>query len=503
MPSNHIYELCEDNDGFLWIPTENGVSRFDGTRFVNYTTKDGLPSNDVLQIVKSNDGTIWANCYKQAPSYFDTKLNKFISFENDKQILKISSSFLEIFNLPKEGIIFQNDIGIIKFTKNKKPILILKKKSRIFIFNNQELIVKYNTTLKNSYHCTFSFSDKNNNAIGKLNLHYTNPIYRVFLEQNSFYMYYGNDVHKIKITNLKPFTYTSETTSIKEKIKWITIKENNINVISKSGNIYILDKKSLKIKLKITNNINCSNALLDRYNNLWVSTEDKGLLYFNTSQIKHVFAKENLSNNFISVLKTESNLYAGNLTGQIVDKSKTTTTIHQISKDLSSFWVRNIFDFNNKIISISDAGCTINFKKTLKLENKISSSSSLKTAEKLNDSILIIGSTSGAYKLNVKNNKYEYLNCPFERILVIKRIDDSSFYFLSNDGIFKYNLASNSSKSIIKNDDIKNDRINKFQLDNNKNVWLSTVKGSLRFYKNEKLVLNIDNSVGLPDNVTD
>ncbi len=83
MPSNHIYEITEDTNGFLWIGTDNGVSRFDGKRFVNYTTKDGLPSNDVIQIVKEKNGTIWANCYKQAPCYFDEKNNKFVSFEND------------------------------------------------------------------------------------------------------------------------------------------------------------------------------------------------------------------------------------------------------------------------------------------------------------------------------------------------------------------------------------------------------------------------------------
>ena len=83
MPSNHIYEIIEDNNGFLWIGTDNATSRFDGKRFVNYSTKDGLSSNDVIQIIKDSDGTIWANCYKQAPCYFDEKNNKFVSFEND------------------------------------------------------------------------------------------------------------------------------------------------------------------------------------------------------------------------------------------------------------------------------------------------------------------------------------------------------------------------------------------------------------------------------------
>ena len=84
LPSNLVYETVLDNDGFLWVATDNGISRFDGKRFINYSTKDGLPSNDVIQVFKQNDGTIWANCYKQPPSYFDKKHNRFVCLEYDK-----------------------------------------------------------------------------------------------------------------------------------------------------------------------------------------------------------------------------------------------------------------------------------------------------------------------------------------------------------------------------------------------------------------------------------
>ncbi|MDN8902010.1 two-component regulator propeller domain-containing protein, partial [Staphylococcus aureus] len=64
LPSNHIYDIVEDNKGFLWIATDNGVSRFDGKYFQNFSVKQGLPSNEVLQILRDGTGNIWANSYK-------------------------------------------------------------------------------------------------------------------------------------------------------------------------------------------------------------------------------------------------------------------------------------------------------------------------------------------------------------------------------------------------------------------------------------------------------
>jgi ligand-binding sensor domain-containing protein/signal transduction histidine kinase len=51
LPSNVIYGILEDNDGYLWLTTNFGLSRFDPEMetFRNYTAKDGLQSNEFNQ----------------------------------------------------------------------------------------------------------------------------------------------------------------------------------------------------------------------------------------------------------------------------------------------------------------------------------------------------------------------------------------------------------------------------------------------------------------------
>jgi len=60
MPQSESMDVFQDSRGYLWIPTRNGLARFDGHTFISYLRKDGLPSNIVTSVVEDRDGTIWA-----------------------------------------------------------------------------------------------------------------------------------------------------------------------------------------------------------------------------------------------------------------------------------------------------------------------------------------------------------------------------------------------------------------------------------------------------------
>jgi len=40
---DRVYKIVSDPHGFLWFCTYDGLSRFDGYEFVNYSVDDGLP----------------------------------------------------------------------------------------------------------------------------------------------------------------------------------------------------------------------------------------------------------------------------------------------------------------------------------------------------------------------------------------------------------------------------------------------------------------------------
>jgi PAS domain S-box-containing protein len=54
-----VTRLAQDHQGALWVGTENGLYRFDGHRFLRFTTNEGLPNNRITAIHEGPDGTLW------------------------------------------------------------------------------------------------------------------------------------------------------------------------------------------------------------------------------------------------------------------------------------------------------------------------------------------------------------------------------------------------------------------------------------------------------------
>lgn len=67
---NHVYHVEQDKDGFIWFATETGVSRFDGSRFKNFTTADGLPDNEIVRLFADSKGRVWMAPFKNAVCYY-------------------------------------------------------------------------------------------------------------------------------------------------------------------------------------------------------------------------------------------------------------------------------------------------------------------------------------------------------------------------------------------------------------------------------------------------
>ncbi|GGA93758.1 hypothetical protein GCM10011511_16310 [Puia dinghuensis] len=65
-----VYCITQDKDGFIWTGTETGVSRFDGSHFKNFTTKDGLPDLEVVQLFADSRGRVWMAPLRKSICYY-------------------------------------------------------------------------------------------------------------------------------------------------------------------------------------------------------------------------------------------------------------------------------------------------------------------------------------------------------------------------------------------------------------------------------------------------
>ncbi|HEY4108761.1 sensor histidine kinase [Puia sp.] len=65
-----VYCITQDKDGFIWLGTETGVSRFDGTHFRTFSTEDGLPDVEILEMFGDSRGRVWMAPFQKTICYY-------------------------------------------------------------------------------------------------------------------------------------------------------------------------------------------------------------------------------------------------------------------------------------------------------------------------------------------------------------------------------------------------------------------------------------------------
>jgi ligand-binding sensor domain-containing protein len=61
---NYVHTLGIDREGLLWAGTDGGASWYDGRRWRTYTTRDGLLDNNVFSLAFDERGTRWFGTWK-------------------------------------------------------------------------------------------------------------------------------------------------------------------------------------------------------------------------------------------------------------------------------------------------------------------------------------------------------------------------------------------------------------------------------------------------------
>ena len=61
LPDNNVMAIAQTHDGYLWLGTNEGLSRFNGVEFVNFTTADSefLPDDRIQSLLTARDGVLW------------------------------------------------------------------------------------------------------------------------------------------------------------------------------------------------------------------------------------------------------------------------------------------------------------------------------------------------------------------------------------------------------------------------------------------------------------
>jgi two-component sensor histidine kinase len=131
LPHNEINEIVKDKSGFVWIATENGLSRYDGYNFVNFnsTTHPGIFKDNRIKSIRLNGKFL----------YLLTKADGLVQLDT-KNLL-----FRKIYSSPPLSIAFTGDTTAILFETGNLIVNVKNKRiaSRHFNVFQKDNIILY------------------------------------------------------------------------------------------------------------------------------------------------------------------------------------------------------------------------------------------------------------------------------------------------------------------------------------------------------------------------
>ncbi len=495
LPSNHIYNIVEDDDGFLWISTDAGLARFNGKEFQIFTVEHGLPDNDVLDVVKENlphgkkdYGRIWVTCFKQNPAYFDEVKNRFINAREDTSLaIEIGKMNTFVMPLKEGGVMYWNENGSYFFENGKFSER--KYENNGIIFN--QVIQKYND---GSFIAFGGFPKINKNYIhydnfisyikdGKIiesillekwkyrsstnNAMYDNTFYLASISKSQYYLFSAFQIN--------PLRYRVDTVAVSEPTIIRRFTEEYFYTIGISGKFFVFNRQTNAPLFEISGNYSPNCLFNDSKGNLWVGSIDKGLFMYKKSLIETFAKPDKFTNTFFLSIARKPNgaLLAGNHFGQVAETDGKYFIVHSLPVTDGTNWVRKIIVSQNKVFTFSEGGSFINYKKPV-LNIAIKKKRVSKTAVYFNDSIIIEGGHDIMSAIDTKREKISELPVFSQRTTCIAVAAGSKIYHGSIKGLYKYDFDRRVDDSLAKNHPLLAERITAICASPDSYVWVAT-----------------------------
>ena len=114
LPSSETYCVIEDHDGYIWIGTDRGLTRFDGDEFKVFSKQEGLNENVIFDIFESPDQTLWVLGFHTVYYSKDHKTFYPYSFNSIlKEIQEKHNAFFNVISVTGDSLFLQTHKGIL------------------------------------------------------------------------------------------------------------------------------------------------------------------------------------------------------------------------------------------------------------------------------------------------------------------------------------------------------------------------------------------------------
>lgn len=515
LPSNTCFFSFQDTQGYIWVGTDAGVSRFDGKYFRNYTIDDGLPDNQILQIKEDRSGKIWFLSFSGKLSYY----------YKGKIYNEANSALLHLLKF--------NEIIVSFFEDRQGRIWFGSNKNHLYRYDGQRLI-KYVSKEDNKQFFNAIVHQDESGRIWVISQHTTmifvnDAFYEVpAIPQTISYktltsepgknlLYLDTNGLIILNNTAKPLNFRVPSTMLNEKLGFIYASPTELWLSNSEGIFEFRIGKAVKQYLL---NIPASQVFKDKNQNMWFTTSNGIYMLPKVENRMYITGQDfGLSSNYIkSVMKDkEQRLWLGLDNGVINVLSKDRKSVQEIKLSKPGFRSnikQLMLDSLNGALYFSTDKAIGRIKniyssapQTELLQDSANSVLAIKNFSLSPDNRLAIATASGVFLLNDLSNKFEfhalkvkegfdfYENRAFAAFFNKK----GALWFSNTEGLMT--VANGKSISAGDKNFFKEKRINDIKELSNGVIVLATDGFGLAFVKAGKIIKRITIAEGLADNI--
>lgn len=447
LPSNEVYSLVQDKNGFVWLGCDAGLYKFNGVRYNGYKCIS-QKSKSITGLTLSSSGRLYCYNFRGQIFYIENDTLKELK-HTYTNIPNISCDYAgNLYVDHSEGIALFNEkkcqwTNFSTFDLNQKEKLTLYTKSvRPRKDNNVYFVTQYGIggIIKNKLHIYPSnfFGD---NQAGNFILQCLNDeVWTFSADGKSVYYLKNNDTKPYTGVKLKSLIANRKITNVR------AMPDNSLWISTYTGLIYF-NPATDSVKL-LYPFLSFSDCMLDRENNYWLSTLQSGIIRIpelnytvwnlNNKQLPNdkitkVAAGETevffaTVNGYVACLNLETNNIDVYHTGSYADVQS--LYYHQPSQTLFFYINNTLYTLKNKQLNV------------LK-EKVVPVKAMLKT-----DKQFLLASSFGSYFLN--ENEISIISPGWTRDIAYDHISNA-YWFATDKGLFKY---TSTDQHLIKSDSL-------------------------------------------------
>ena len=436
----------QDDEGYIWVATTNGVCRFDGYTFEVFTTKDGLTDNVIYELFKDPKGRIWFVSSQLTLSYWQN--NKIHTYKYNELIKK---QYNIIINIENRNF-YVDKYDNIYFSISKNGVYRIDSKGQVFKFKNinKDLSHTYLMQIDKAHYVTYYYKGLPDTIYYDWGNAVLNFKPKKFEETSYFNKYllltsdskllfsFGKRIFQIFGKEVNAFEepdYIISLNEDKSKNTWVGLRENGA-LCFKYGDL------SKKPFLHILKGYPVSDIFSDKEGGLWFSTLTNGLYYTPSLDVLTLNKDDGLLEDKITQISLvdtskiaiffRSQSY--NLLGKTIEVVKENIPegeyLRTVIKTTGREWL-----VTNKSLFLKRNGEWRTVYNCFKDETNIISGifNICNICENRKKEVLIL---ERIYIYIIKNNKIKTLHANYKGIRFYKYLYDgeSKFYFASNQG---------------------------------------------------------------------